>query len=308
MSKQGNLGWTLWQHISTEWGEKLHSILPHVIQTTAKPLFAAQFLDKTETPYYFLQEKAFLLKNTPYYTSTINHPINVIILIKLFYSLSDTLTQKWWVTTLCKCVGWLSVHRHKEGCSCAQHTVKDGLFSLSMTESVSVSVCVCGTDSRHSHVAAIYDDVSELLTSWLIWQLQSVRSSQWLMETSQTSHRGKWGVVCRSPCSDSMKPHVANGLIRRGWRPGDGLSWLKTKMKTMMYKILERQGDDLHQWPQPTHGHSSTRLVCGKARWHGKNLLTLHFKPSAIIKYTKLYKQNAWSNNIYKLCKSSRSY
>lgn len=41
-------------------------------------------------------------------------------------------------------------------------------------ESLYLLMCVCDADSRHSYVAAIYNDVSELLASWLIWQLQSV--------------------------------------------------------------------------------------------------------------------------------------
>lgn len=93
-------------------------------------------------------------------------------------------------------------------------------------------VCVCGADSRHSHIAAIYDDVSKLLTSWLIWQFQCVGCPQRLMETSQTSHWWWWGVTCRrSPCSDPMKTCVADGLIWRGWGPGDGLSWLRRTIK-----------------------------------------------------------------------------
>lgn len=94
---------------------------------------------------------------------------------------------------------------------------------------------MCGGDSRHSHIAAIYDDVSELLASQLIWQLQSVGGPQWLMETSQASHRGCRGVVCgRSPGSDPVKPHVANGLIWRGRGPSDGLSWLRRTIKTQV--------------------------------------------------------------------------
>lgn len=77
----------------------------------------------------------------------------------------------------------------------------------------------------HSHVAAVYDDVSELRTSWLIGQLQSVGGPQRLVETSQAGHRGRLGVV-RGRMSDSapVKPHVADGLIVRGRGPGDGLS------------------------------------------------------------------------------------
>lgn len=43
-----------------------------------------------------------------------------------------------------------------------------------MVDTCFVLCCMFGADSRHSNVAAIYDDMSELLTSWLIWQFKRV--------------------------------------------------------------------------------------------------------------------------------------
>lgn len=105
--------------------------------------------------------------------------------------------------------------------------------SVSIRKAVNIGgVRVCGADSRHGHVAAIYDYVSKFLTSWLIWQFQCVGCPQRLMETCQTSHWRCWGVICRrNPHSDPMKTCVADGLIWRGWGPGDGLSWLRRPIK-----------------------------------------------------------------------------
>lgn len=71
--------------------------------------------------------------------------------------------------------------------------------------------------SRHSHVAAVYDDVSEVWASRLVGQVQFVGSPQRLMETSQASHRwGRWVICGRRPCCCPVEPRVADCLVGRG--------------------------------------------------------------------------------------------
>lgn len=123
-----------------------------------------------------------------------------------------------------------------------------------------VRTCVRVADSRHSHVAAIYDDVSEVRTSRLIRQLQIVGCPQWLMETSQTSHWRRWGVICRrSPWSKPMKPHVADGLIGRRWGPVDWLRWLETTI-TKWLESKEESGDMKQKSTYLSHKMSCTLM------------------------------------------------
>lgn len=126
--------------------------------------------------------------------------------------------------------------------------------SVSIRKAVNIGgVRVCGADSRHGHVAAIYYYVSKFLTSWLIWQFQCVGCPQRLMETCQTSHWRCWGVICRrNPHSDPMKTCVADGLIWRGWGPGDGLSWLRRPIKkNVIVNNRRRWFMTITQWHPP---------------------------------------------------------
>lgn len=76
-------------------------------------------------------------------------------------------------------------------------------------------VCVC-INSRHGHVAAIYNDVPQIWISRLICQVQGVGSPQGLVETSQSSYWWGRGVIRRrGPGFAPLKTRVADGLIGR---------------------------------------------------------------------------------------------
>lgn len=83
--------------------------------------------------------------------------------------------------------------------------------------------------SRHGNVAAVDDDVPQLLAPRLVGQLQCVGRLQWLLETGQSSQRQRWRRLTGRGRSrtEPVEPRVADGLIGRSSRPAGGLSWLK---------------------------------------------------------------------------------
>lgn len=145
-----------------------------------------------------------------------------VSLIMFLWQMSDL--KKIWISLLCTTRTFLY--------KCLYNTLISCLYS---------TTCVYA-DSRHGHVAAVYDYVSEIWTSRLIRQLQRVGSLQRLMKTSQTRHRWGGGVIRRRrPRRSPVEAHVADCLIGRGWRSGDGLSCLRKtrKGRTMMWFTLE---------------------------------------------------------------------
>lgn len=84
--------------------------------------------------FFFLLEKAHLLENT-----SVAQPHASILCC--FHCALHTHTKRWWVTTLCGCVGSVLVHPHNKGCSCTLRTVTDALFSLRVW--LRVCMCVC---------------------------------------------------------------------------------------------------------------------------------------------------------------------
>ena len=87
------------------------------------------------------------------------------------------------------------------------------IFKSIIIKASLISICVCA-DSRHGHVATVDDDVSQLLTPRLVWQLQSVRGPQRLIEARKARHRGGRGVVGRwGPGLEHVIPRVADRLI-----------------------------------------------------------------------------------------------
>lgn len=86
-----------------------------------------------------------------------------------------------------------------------------GKVSVCTNAQACVSVCVC-SDSRHRHIAAVDDDVSELWISLLVWEVEGKGSPQRLMETSQAGDGGGRGVI-RRRIPSPLKTHVTDGLV-----------------------------------------------------------------------------------------------
>lgn len=172
-------------------------------------------------------------------------------------------TQSFSHVTLCYCLVWKS---HFE-CICAEFTGHALFLLYASTGFLGLSASVICVNLRHSHVAAVYDNVSELRTSRLVGQLQRVGSPQRLMESSQTSHRWRGGVVCRrSPGCAAVKAHVADGLIGRG--PVEGLSRLRRKLRGKQMLITKWEQ---RQW-FITWIRTKAFAICGHVSHHRSSL------------------------------------
>lgn len=124
MSRQGHPGWAVWQHISIQ-RERKPALLTSLYEMS---LFFVSALSSKCATNWFLQENAFLLKNTPilHTHSSISYGQNCL------YTAGHTYThpQKWWVTSLRESVGEVLVHLHNKSCSYDPCILPDGLFSL----------------------------------------------------------------------------------------------------------------------------------------------------------------------------------